>query len=260
MAKITSPTQSKNVATAASKPIGEVKIRRPENCFMLFKRAFALKNGNAIRSQQVLCKAASQAWHAMSEEEQAPWRELQEVVKAEHARKYPDYVYNPKQKASKRGLAKRDAALVLPSPPLPTAPLVTDTSYSTSSVSQLTGMGGPMAQPQMPLDLDGAVYNSYSDYFIQRPVQQQQTPFGFFPSQATENFGTPGQYDALDVGLDWNGVSYPAMPMEPGLFDSFYGASAPGMDLASGSTAPFDFDSQFFGASNAGGSNDFSYF
>jgi hypothetical protein len=160
MAKITSATPSKNVATKVSKPVGEVKIRRPENCFMLFKKAFARENGKTIRSQQDLCKAASQAWHAMDEEEQAPWRELQERVKAEHARKYPGYVYKPKPKAPKHAV-KRDAAFTLPPAPHLRPALVPDSGYGASPMPQLIGMGVPTAQPQLSIGLDAtcAGYN-----------------------------------------------------------------------------------------------------
>lgn len=160
MAKITSATPSKNVAAKVSKPVGEVKIRRPENCFMLFKKAFARENGKTIRSQQDLCKAASQAWHAMDEEEQAPWRELQERVKAEHARKYPDYVYKPKPKAPKHAV-KRNAVYTLPPAPHLTPALAPDSGYGASPMPQLIGMGVPTAQPQVSIGLDAtcAGYN-----------------------------------------------------------------------------------------------------
>ncbi|EIM89286.1 HMG-box, partial [Stereum hirsutum FP-91666 SS1] len=73
-------------------------IPRPANAFMLFRSDFIRRKhvpDGIQTSQDTLSRIVSQCWHALPEDQKAPWKVKAEHEKAEHAKKYPGYVYRP---------------------------------------------------------------------------------------------------------------------------------------------------------------------
>ncbi|KAI0431817.1 hypothetical protein F5Y09DRAFT_354608 [Xylaria sp. FL1042] len=88
----------------------EKKIPRPPNAFILFRRAHwrevKEREGDGIQNWQISTKLG-EMWHGMSEEEQQPWRDQQQVAADEHKRLYPDYKYKPRKKGTKKTKGKK---------------------------------------------------------------------------------------------------------------------------------------------------------
>ncbi|KZV77086.1 hypothetical protein PENSPDRAFT_541039, partial [Peniophora sp. CONT] len=68
---------------------------RPLNKFFLFKQAYVAAWPEPKPENKVMVKAAGEAWKRLSPAEVAHWTKVQAEVAAEHARKYPDYKYQP---------------------------------------------------------------------------------------------------------------------------------------------------------------------
>ncbi|KAI8332895.1 high mobility group box domain-containing protein [Chlamydoabsidia padenii] len=80
------------------------KIGRPINCFM----AFRLEKHQEISSQtpglnhRDISKIIAKWWKEASEAEKAPYRAIASKAKAEHAKRYPDYKYQPVKKSERQ--------------------------------------------------------------------------------------------------------------------------------------------------------------
>jgi hypothetical protein len=89
-------------------------IPRPENAFMLFRKAtVASLRDQALQEQQAaaasgkkvkhqrqadMSKVISQMWKSLSEDERATWDEKAATIRRDHEARYPDYRYHPTSK------------------------------------------------------------------------------------------------------------------------------------------------------------------
>jgi len=84
-------------------------VPRPQNCFMLFRkdiRAKFSREGNGL-SVAESSRIAASSWRDLPQEKKNFWHALYEIVKMQHAIKYPDYKYQPirnKQPRKGRGM------------------------------------------------------------------------------------------------------------------------------------------------------------
>lgn len=96
-------------------------VKRPENAFILFRRACceerqaaqddaaATTKGPAKKQRQAdLSKTISQQWKSLSSEERAKWEEMAKKKKLEHEKMYPGYVYRPQRSKDKDGKTKNN--------------------------------------------------------------------------------------------------------------------------------------------------------
>ena len=100
------PAESTSTSEEKSQP------PRPNNCFMVF-RLSALKSealpSDALSRQPAISRALGIVWHALPDDRQQLFKEAADVLKEDHKRKYPDYVYQPERKADdKRSKRKRE--------------------------------------------------------------------------------------------------------------------------------------------------------
>ncbi|KAJ3372912.1 hypothetical protein GGF31_001449 [Allomyces arbusculus] len=100
-------TPAPATAAAAAAPRARAKpnkIPRPENSFFLYRRAVypAVVKANPHVSNPDMSKIISEMWRSELPEVREHYKHLAELAKKEHARKYPDYKYQPKR-------TKRDA-------------------------------------------------------------------------------------------------------------------------------------------------------
>ncbi|CAG8656849.1 4553_t:CDS:1 [Paraglomus brasilianum] len=81
-------------------------VPRPQNCFMLYRkdiRARFAREGNAL-SVAESSRIAAESWRNLPQEEKNFWHALYEIVKMQHAIKYPNYKYQPvRGKQAKKG-------------------------------------------------------------------------------------------------------------------------------------------------------------
>ncbi|CAG8541729.1 5125_t:CDS:1 [Paraglomus brasilianum] len=81
-------------------------VPRPQNCFMLYRkdiRARFTREGNAL-SVAESSRIAAESWRNLPQEEKNFWHALYEIVKMQHAIKYPNYKYQPvRGKQAKKG-------------------------------------------------------------------------------------------------------------------------------------------------------------
>ncbi|XP_052131244.1 transcription factor SOX-3-like [Frankliniella occidentalis] len=75
------------------------RIPRPPNAFMLFANEFRKKLSceNPRESNKDISVRLGTMWKMMTKEKKDTYFELARLVDAEHKKKYPDYVYNPKE-------------------------------------------------------------------------------------------------------------------------------------------------------------------
>jgi len=79
------------------------RIKRPPNCYMLFRSHIGrLTRGGEQRS---LCSKLGELWNNLTPEEKHYWKEKAELVKKQHAIRYPNYRYRPKHKSRIQKLA-----------------------------------------------------------------------------------------------------------------------------------------------------------
>ncbi|KAI0358942.1 hypothetical protein OH77DRAFT_1120845 [Trametes cingulata] len=73
-------------------------IPRPPNAFMIFRSELWNKEkikSTVERDHRQISRIAGNLWNDLSEAERAPYHQLAEEAKKEHARKYPQYKYSP---------------------------------------------------------------------------------------------------------------------------------------------------------------------
>lgn len=96
---------------------GTTKIRRPPNAFMVFakeKRRDILYN-NSHMSNKEASKLLGEMWRTLPESGRAPYQEEARLLKEEHKRMYPGYVYSPviARRLKEERLNKRKAPTTL---------------------------------------------------------------------------------------------------------------------------------------------------
>ncbi|CAG8484657.1 8519_t:CDS:1 [Paraglomus brasilianum] len=93
-------------------------VPRPQNCFMLFRkdiRAKFSREGHGL-SVAESSRVAADSWRDLPQEKKNFWHALYEVVKMQHAVKYPNYKYQPIRnkhpKKGRAGKAERSGTIV----------------------------------------------------------------------------------------------------------------------------------------------------
>ncbi|KNE97940.1 hypothetical protein PSTG_08813 [Puccinia striiformis f. sp. tritici PST-78] len=96
---------TKNTELKKSKPKGtaktkEEKLPRPPNSWILYRsdKIVEMKAEHKGLAQCLLSKEIATRWHNESKEVKNEYEKKAEVIKAEHAVKYPDYKYSPKRR------------------------------------------------------------------------------------------------------------------------------------------------------------------
>lgn len=95
-------------------------IPRPRNAFILY-RSWYVRQGflaDVENDHREISRIVGKIWKSMTDDEKAPWKDLAEKEKLEHAQKYPNYKYSPN--------SRRDAA----SPPSRNPPARSSASRS----------------------------------------------------------------------------------------------------------------------------------
>ncbi|KAF8632760.1 hypothetical protein AX15_001698 [Amanita polypyramis BW_CC] len=90
------------VSSAESRTLRPRHIPRPANAFFIFRKKYAseFKALTTCSNQSVVSANAGKAWHALTSEEKNHYTMLAEIVKEEHAKKYPGYAYKPQKKST----------------------------------------------------------------------------------------------------------------------------------------------------------------
>jgi len=91
-------------------------IPRPANSFLLFRSEWLKESianstqGDGVRQEQRnVSRRAGEAWRSLSEDAKGHYQKQAQLVKEEHSRKYPEYVYKPRA-AKNKSSAVDDAA------------------------------------------------------------------------------------------------------------------------------------------------------
>ncbi|CAH7686194.1 expressed protein [Phakopsora pachyrhizi] len=94
----TSATKSRKRPSTESREAE--KLPRPPNSWILYRsdKIVEMKSLNLGLAQSVLSKEIAAKWHNETSEVKKEYEKKAEIIKAEHAAKYPDYKYNPKRK------------------------------------------------------------------------------------------------------------------------------------------------------------------
>ncbi|KAF8810037.1 hypothetical protein BYT27DRAFT_7209651 [Phlegmacium glaucopus] len=86
-------------------------VARPRNKFILFRCDYVRKHSrdgkhgrrsSGSEIEKSLSKQAAEAWHRLSKEERLYWKECAATERIEHAKRYPNYRYQPKKNATRR--------------------------------------------------------------------------------------------------------------------------------------------------------------
>ncbi|KNZ59581.1 hypothetical protein VP01_16g7 [Puccinia sorghi] len=98
----------------------EEKLPRPPNSWILYRsdKIVEMKSQHNGLAQCLLSKEIAAKWHSESPEVKNNYEKKAELIKAEHAIKYPDYKYSPKRRkpadTSKAGQKKKSAGAASP--------------------------------------------------------------------------------------------------------------------------------------------------
>ena len=91
------------VVFAAQHQEGESDIKRPMNCFMLFRQErYSQIVEKSLYKQQEISKMIAVEWKKLPEKEKSSWKTKAERLATEHKKKYPEYKYQPKRKEGKQ--------------------------------------------------------------------------------------------------------------------------------------------------------------
>lgn len=86
--------------------VTKARIKRPENAWILFRKAqqkqYQVREPGRRRRQADISKLISSRWKALDSTEKDIWFVLAEEKKLEHAGLYPDYVYHPQRRKSRK--------------------------------------------------------------------------------------------------------------------------------------------------------------
>ncbi|PLW36832.1 hypothetical protein PCANC_13958 [Puccinia coronata f. sp. avenae] len=90
--------QSTNQGSVVKKK--EEKLPRPPNSWILYRsdKIAEMKSQHSGLAQCLLSKEIATRWHSESQEVRNNYEKKAELIKAEHAIKYPDYKYSPKRR------------------------------------------------------------------------------------------------------------------------------------------------------------------
>ncbi|XP_056118304.1 sex-determining region Y protein-like [Rhinichthys klamathensis goyatoka] len=83
----------------------KVSIKRPMNAFILWSKIHrpTLSKANPMARHCDISVQLGLEWNKLSEEQKEPYYVEAHKIKAEHMRKYPDWVYQPKKRSVPRG-------------------------------------------------------------------------------------------------------------------------------------------------------------
>ena len=99
--------ESQAAFTAESRQY-EPHIKRPMNCFMLFRQErYPQIKEEGLYKQQDISKIIGIEWKQLPEKEKSLWKKKAEILAKKHKIKYPSYKYQPKQKKGKQAHRKR---------------------------------------------------------------------------------------------------------------------------------------------------------
>ncbi|XP_044003969.1 uncharacterized protein LOC122849343 [Aphidius gifuensis] len=123
--------------------LGKVKIPRPANAFMIFANKWRKKLAaeNPKESNKDISVRLGMLWKSMDKNEKENYFSLAREVDAEHKRKYPDYVYNPKEARIRKAMREQSRDLSRQSV-LPTSSSVSSSTGNNSSSNIATS--GPV--------------------------------------------------------------------------------------------------------------------
>ncbi|XP_063976003.1 uncharacterized protein LOC135161925 isoform X2 [Diachasmimorpha longicaudata] len=93
--------------------VGKAKIPRPANAFMLFANDWRKKLAadNPRESNKDISVRLGALWKSLEKHEKEKYFAFAREVDAEHKRKYPDYVYNPKEARLRKAMREQNREL-----------------------------------------------------------------------------------------------------------------------------------------------------
>ncbi|KAK9955818.1 hypothetical protein ABG768_015669 [Culter alburnus] len=100
------PQTPSGAESKAARPQNKkVSIKRPMNAFILWSKIHrhALSKANPNASHCDISVQLGLEWSRLSEEQKEPYYTEARRIKAEHRRKYPDWVYRPKKRSASKG-------------------------------------------------------------------------------------------------------------------------------------------------------------
>ncbi|KAA1094772.1 mating type [Puccinia graminis f. sp. tritici] len=135
IAKITTPTKAKPAVSSKNK---EEKLPRPPNSWILYRsdKIVEMKSQHNGLAQCLLSKEIATRWRNESQEVKSDYEKKAEVIKAEHAIKYPDYKYSPKRRKMNETSKDGQKKLIDPVSPLGKRKESSSSSGPKSSVSR----------------------------------------------------------------------------------------------------------------------------
>ncbi|OXU26895.1 hypothetical protein TSAR_015815 [Trichomalopsis sarcophagae] len=123
----------------------KLKIPRPANAFMLFANEWRKKLAveNPKESNKDISVRLGVRWKTMPKELKEKYFALAREVDAEHKRKYPDYVYNPKEARLRKAMREQNRTQQPPAVngPVSSGPTGTSNGQHQQTVSPLPGGG-----------------------------------------------------------------------------------------------------------------------
>jgi hypothetical protein len=201
-------------------------IKRPENAFILFRRACCEERNERESADDVgsgpkrlrqadLSKMISAQWKALSPAEREEWEARARARKAEHAAAHPDYVYRPQR--TKKGKSRQQGEDITFTVPAPVAQIVHEDGKRSISPPQLQTVVIPdlcMPTPVLPeahaeLEPDW----NFGSFAGSQSQMQYTKPEGWRPeAQASVTFssGQPGfDFHAPPISIITEGVFNP---------------------------------------------------
>ena len=83
-----------------TKPSTEKRIPRPANCFMIFRADWLKNSAKGPKRQKDVSQDAAAAWRTLSPILKQLYKIQADLLKEEHRKKYPGWVYQPKRKSN----------------------------------------------------------------------------------------------------------------------------------------------------------------
>lgn len=85
-------------AERQTNPSTEKHIPRPANCFMIFRADWLRNSAQGAQRQKDVSLDAAMAWKTLSPPLKQLYKIQADIIKEEHRKKYPGWVYQPKRK------------------------------------------------------------------------------------------------------------------------------------------------------------------
>lgn len=96
------PIPANSTRKSHSRKASANHIPRPRNAFILFRSSAVSTNmipsALGLVDHKNISKVIGEIWRGLGAQERGVWERMAEVEKAEHARRYPGYVYKPKKR------------------------------------------------------------------------------------------------------------------------------------------------------------------